>query len=206
VKPSVLAMASLKGGSGKTTIGLNLAVAAKEAGLRTVVIDVDPQQAAAKWGDVRAAKGDEPTVISAMATRLAQALDEASQLGAQLVVVDTAAHAEGILAATIDAADLVLIPCRAAMIDLQHLAATTQLAEIRAKNVAVFLNAVPMDAANQRRAETVVTGMGINLVPACVSNLLCYSHAITAGQGVTEFDPQGRAATEIRTLFGQIKE
>lgn len=206
MKPSVLAMASLKGGSGKTTIGLNLAVAAEEAGLRTIVIDVDPQQASAKWGDVRAATGDKLAVISAMATRLPQALDEALQLGAQLVVVDTAAHAEGILAATIDVADLVLIPCRASMIDLQHLAATTQIAEIRAKNVAVFLNAVPIDAGNQRDAGTVVTGMGLNLVPACVSNLLCYSLAITAGQGITEFDPHGRAAAEIRTLFGEITE
>lgn len=206
MKPSVLAMASLKGGSGKTTIGLSLAVAAEEAGLRTIVIDVDPQQASAKWGDVRAATGDKLAVISAMATRLPQALDEALQLGAQLVVVDTAAHAEGILAATIDVADLVLIPCRASMIDLQHLAATTQIAEIRAKNVAVFLNAVPIDAGNQRDAGTVVTGMGLNLVPACVSNLLCYSLAITAGQGITEFDPHGRAAAEIRTLFGEITE
>jgi chromosome partitioning protein len=206
VKPSVLAMASLKGGSGKTTVGLHLAVAAEEAGLRTVVIDVDPQQASAKWGDARAAKGDEPAVISAMAARLPQALDEASRLGAQLVVVDTAAHAEGILASTIDVADLVLIPCRASVIDLQHLAATAQLAEVRAKNIAVLLNAVPIDTADGREAGKVVTDMGINLVPAYISNLASYVHAITVGLGVTEFDPHGRAAAEIRSLFAEITE
>ena len=80
VKPAILAMSSLKGGSGKTTVGLHLAVAAEEAGLRTVVIDVDPQQAAAKWGDIRAAKGLAPNVISAMAARLPQAVEAASQL------------------------------------------------------------------------------------------------------------------------------
>jgi len=205
-KPSVLVMASLKGGSGKTTVCLNLAVAAIEVGLRTVVIDVDPQQASAKWGDVRTTNGGEPAVISAMATRLPQALDEASQRGAQLVVVDTAAHAEGILGPTIDVADLVLIPCRPCEIDLQHLAATTQLAEIRSKNVAVFLNAVPMDAAGGREAEAAVTDMGFNLVPARISNLDSFTRAITGGQGVTEFDPHGRAAAEIRTLFGEITE
>src|SRR5215469_16583986 len=117
-------MASLKGGTGKTTVGLNLAVAAEEAGQHAVVIDVDPQQASAKWGDLRASKGKRPSVISAMAARLPQALDDASQFGAQLVVVDTAAHAEGILASAIDWADLVLIPCRTSVIDLQHLAMT----------------------------------------------------------------------------------
>jgi chromosome partitioning protein len=206
VRPSVLAMASLKGGSGKTTVGLNLAVAAEEAGLRTIVIDVDPQQASAKWGDVRAIKGDEPAVISAMAARLPQALDRASHLGAKLVVVDTAAHAEGILGSTIDMADLVLIPCRPTVLDLQHLAATAQVAEIRAKNVAVFLNAVPIDTADGLEAEKVVSDMGMNLVPARISNLISYTRAITAGQGVTEFDPHGRAAAEIRTLFGEITE
>ena len=206
VKPAVLAMASLKGGSGKTTVGLNLAVAAEEAGLRTVVIDVDPQQASARWGDLRAAKGDAPTVISAMAARLPQALGAASRLGARLVVVDTAAHAEGILTSTIEVADLVLIPCRATVIDLQHLAATVQLAELRARNVAVFLNAVPMGSTDRREAGKVVTDMGINLVPACISNLVSYTRAITAGQGVTEFDPGGRAAAEIRTLFNEITE
>lgn len=206
MKPSVLAMASLKGGSGKTTVGLNLAVAAEEAGVRTVVIDVDPQQASAKWGDVRAAKCNATPVISTMAARLPQALDAASQLGAKLVVVDTAAHAEGILGSTIDLADLVLIPCRATAIDLQHLAATVLLAQIRTKNVAVFLNAVPIDTPDGRDAGKIVTDMGINLVPACISNLESYTRAITAGEGVTEFDPRGKAAAEIRTLFGEIRE
>src|SRR5580698_10307752 len=104
----VVAMASLKGGTGKTTVGLNLAVAAEEAGIRTVIVDVDPQQASAKWGDLRALTGRGPTVISAMAARLPQALASAAALGANLIVIDTAAHAEGILASTMDAADLVL--------------------------------------------------------------------------------------------------
>jgi chromosome partitioning protein len=199
-------MASLKGGSGKTTVGLNLAVAAEEIGLRTVVIDVDPQQASAKWGDVRAAKDDATPVISAMAARLPQALNTASQLGAKLVVVDTAAHADGILGSAIEVADLVLIPCRATAIDLQYLAATTLLAQLREKNVAVFLNAVPTDTADGREAGKVVTDMGINLVPARISNLFCYTRAITAGLGVTELDPSGKAASEIRTLFSEITE
>ena len=206
VKPAVLAMASLKGGSGKTTVGLHLAVAAGEAGLRTVVIDVDPQQASAKWGDVRATKGDTLPVISAMAARLPQAVDTASQLGAELVVVDTAAHAEGILASTIDVADLVLVPCRATVIDLQHLGATAQLAELRGKNIAVFFNAVPTGFADRHEAEKLVMDLGINLVPACISNLVAYTRAITAGLGVTEFDPRGKAAAEIRTLLGEITE
>ena len=59
-----------------------------------------------------------------MAARLSRAITEAREAGAKLVIIDTAAHAEGILTAAIEAADLVLIPCRPTVIDLQHLTAT----------------------------------------------------------------------------------
>jgi chromosome partitioning protein len=199
-------MASLKGGTGKTTVGLNLAVAAEEAGVRTVVVDVDPQQASAKWGDLRAMTGRTPTVISAMAARLPQALSSARELGAKLIVIDTAAHAEGILVSTIDAADLVLIPCRPTIVDLQYLATTIQLTQLRRKNAAVVLNAVQARTIDRCQAEGAICDMGLNLVPVSVSNLVAYARAITAGQGVTEFEPDGKAAAEMRTLFGEISD
>ena len=202
----VVAMASLKGGSGKTTVGLNLAVTAEEAGLRTVVIDVDPQQASAKWGDLRAVTGRSPSVISAMAARLPQALDSAAQLGANLVVIDTAAHAEGILVSTIDAADIVLIPCRPTIVDLQYLSATVQLAALRRKNAAVVLNAVQPRTNDRFQAEDALTDMGMNLVPVTISNLVAYARAITTGQGVTEFEPDGKAAAEMRALLGELTD
>jgi chromosome partitioning protein len=187
----VLAMASLKGGTGKTTVGLNLAVAA---------------EASAKWGDLRAMTGRTPTVISAMAARLPQALTSARQLGAELIVIDTAAHAEGILVSTIDAADLVLIPCRPTIVDLQYLATTIQLTQLRRKNAAVVLNAVQARTIDRCQAEGAICDMGLNLVPVSVSNLVAYARAITAGQGVTEFEPDGKAAAEMRTLFGELSD
>ena len=42
-----------KGGTGKTTLAINLAVAAEAAGLRTALVDLDPQASAAGWGDHR---------------------------------------------------------------------------------------------------------------------------------------------------------
>jgi chromosome partitioning protein len=202
----VLAMASLKGGTGKTTLGLNLAVAAEEAGLRTAVVDVDPQQASAKWGDLRAVTGRTPTVISAMAARLPQTVDSLTRLGAELVVIDTAAHAEGILVSSIDLADLVLIPCRPTIIDLQYLTTTVQLAALRRKTAAVVLNSVATRTIDRGQAEGAITDMGVNLIPVSVSNLVAYGRAITVGQGVTEFEPEGKAAAEMRALVDELTD
>ena len=201
----VVAMASLKGGTGKTTMALNLAVAAQETGLQTVVVDVDPQQACAKWGDLRAVTGKTPSVISVMAARLSQTIDSIVNLGAELVVIDTAAHAEGILVSSIDLADLVLIPCRPTIVDLQYLATTIQLTTMRRKTAAVVLNAVVTRTIDRSQAEGAIMDMGVNLVPVSVSNLVAYARAITVGQGVTEFEPDGKAAAEMRALFGELR-
>lgn len=198
----VITMASLKGGAGKTTLALHLAAAAEGRGIRTVVIDLDPQQAAAKWGDSRT--GDRPLVVSVMAARLPRALEDAQKVGAGLVLIDTAAHAEMILNPAVSAADLVLIPCRPTVIDLQHVTATAELVGSRGKPGAVVLNAVQPRTNEVAEARALVEKLGIPLASAQVSHLVAHSRAITAGQGVTEFEPGGKAALEIEALFEWI--
>ena len=76
----IVAMLSQKGGTGKTTLSLHLAVSAERAGQRAVVIDLDPQASAAEWKDSR--PGDTPVVVPVPATRLPQALQAARDGGA----------------------------------------------------------------------------------------------------------------------------
>jgi chromosome partitioning protein len=200
-----VAMANLKGGAGKTTVTLNLAVAAEDAGLRTVIIDLDPQQAAAKWGDLRAgAMARPPKVISAMAARLPQAFRSAEHAGAKMIIIETPAHAEGILIPSIDASDLVLIPCRPTVLDLQHLGATVRLSDLRRKDHAVLLNAINARTNDRDQAKHTVAEMGINLIDAEVSHLVAYARALAAGQGATEFEPAGKAAAEMRRLVTEL--
>jgi Mrp family chromosome partitioning ATPase len=51
-----------KGGTGKTTVALGLAVAAARAGYATAIVDLDPQASAARWKDRRA--DENPAVVS----------------------------------------------------------------------------------------------------------------------------------------------
>jgi chromosome partitioning protein len=101
-----------KGGSGKTTTAVSLAVQAEKAGLTTAVIDLDPQANATSWGDRRHA--ETPVIISAQAARLTQVLNAAEQNGAEIVFIDTPPRASEIALAAVKAADLVLTPCRPA--------------------------------------------------------------------------------------------
>jgi chromosome partitioning protein len=212
----VITIGNLKGGAGKTTTALHLAAASAGHGVRTVVLDLDPQQGAAKWGDERnsAKQGDSgsedsppirpPVVKSAMSARLSQVLEEEERAGVQLVVIDTAAHTETILSPAIVAAHLVLIPCRTTAIDLQYLTATAELVASRRKPGAVLLNAVDMRTSELHEARAVVERLGIPLAPMHISNLVAHSRAITAGQGATEYEPNGKAAREIEAVYKWI--
>ena len=99
-----------KGGAGKTTLAINLAVASELAASPAAVVDLDPQASAAAWADSRKAKA--PVVVSAQAARLADVLATAREHGAALAIIDTAPHAEAAALAAARAADLVLVPCR----------------------------------------------------------------------------------------------
>ena len=88
-----VAVISRKGGAGKTTIALHLAVAAEALGIGTAIFDLDPQASAALWSDHR---GEPiPAVVPAQAPRLAGLLKQAQAQDADLVILDTPPHTDG---------------------------------------------------------------------------------------------------------------
>ena len=200
----IVTIGNLKGGTGKSTFVVNLSVAAAERGIQTVIIDLDPQQSAGKWADQRQA--DAPPVLSAQANRLQPALREAERLAAELVVMDTAAHDSDILKQAIDAANVILIPCRPSGMELQHVLETAQLVAERRKPAAVILNAVPPRAPELDEANRFIERLKVPLAPLILSELRAYARAVTAAQGVSEYEPHGKAAQEIRAVLAWLAE
>src|ERR1035438_4938583 len=87
-----LALVAQKGGTGKTTLAIALAVAAAAAGRKVLVLDVGPQGPACNWGDRR--EGDNPIVLDAQPGRLPAALQKAEAGGIDFVIIDTPARSE----------------------------------------------------------------------------------------------------------------
>jgi chromosome partitioning protein len=200
---TVITVANLKGGVGKSTVVIHLAVAAQGAGISTAIIDIDPdQQAAAKWGDSRSA--ERPAVLSAVYSRLPQAIAEAERGGAVLVFIDTPAFEQKILTASVHVADLVLVPARPTAQDLQYLAATTDTVAAHQKPAVVVLNQVEPRLPETEQAQTLITKLGLGLAPVCLPKAVAYQRAIAAGLGVTEFEPAGKAAREVLNLLDWV--
>jgi chromosome partitioning protein len=195
----VIAILSQKGGAGKTTLALHLAVAAERDGHSAAVIDLDPQASAAGWGDSREAAT--PAIVSAQASRLPQVLEAARNVGAALVIIDTAPHSESAALAAARAADLILIPCRPTILDLRAIGSTIDLAKLAGKPAAVVLNTVPPRGSLGEEAKQAVLGYGVGIAPVTVGQRAAFQHALTAGLAAQEYEPHGKAAEEITQLY-----
>jgi|SRR5579862_4839299 len=194
-----IAIISQKGGAGKTTLAVHLAVAAEQARKSAAVIDLDPQASATSWKDLRTA--ETPAVAPAQVSRLAQVLDAAAKHGAAIAIIDTAPHSESAALAAARCSDLILIPCRPAIFDLKAIGATVDLAQLAGKPAAVVFNAVPTRGSLTDEASAAVESYQILIAPVRIAQRAAYVHALTAGQVAQEYEPEGKAAAEIKLLW-----
>lgn len=194
-----IALLSQKGGSGKTTLSLNLAIAATCSGKSAVVIDLDPQQSASRWVRLRAS--DEPVIISGHAPNLSALLDKARAGGADIVIIDTAPKSESASLVAAKCADLLLIPCQPSSLDLDAVADTVNIAKLSGKPAAFVLNGCKAGSSLTEMAAEALTDYGLPLATVRIGSRVAFVKSLAEGQGVVEFEPSGRSAKEIRDLY-----
>jgi chromosome partitioning protein len=200
-----VAVISQKGGAGKTTMSVHIAVAAAQTGENVVIIDLDPQTNAASWGDLR--NTEEPAVLAVPPGRLAHALQAAREEGVTLAIIDTAAKSENPALEAAKNADVVLIPCRRSFFDVDAMSWTANLHKLTGKPGYVVLNALkPGSTRIQDDVIKAVGAYGLSAAPVVVHDRGAYINAIPAGQAAQEFEPDGAAAKEISDLYAWLQK
>ena len=195
----VVAVVAQKGGTGKTTLAVSLAVAAEHAGRTVGVVDLDPQASASNWGDRR--ETDSPVVVSTQPARLGHVLNAAREQGADLLLIDTPPRAEQAAMAAVKAAEFVIIPCRPAIYDLETVATTVELVRFAGdKPVTVVLNGVSPRGPKREQATEVLTTMGLRVCPTALGYRAVFDHASALGLSAQEYEPRGKAAREIELV------
>ena len=197
-----IAVISQKGGTGKTTLALHLAVAAGDG---AAVVDLDPQASASAWRDLR--HSESPAVVSVQPSRLAKALETAKGAGASFVVIDTAPHSEAGALAAARASDLILIPCRPALLDLRAISASVDIVQLakKAESAAVVINACPPRGSLPDEAESALGGYGLKIAPVRIGNRTAFVRALVEGLTAQEWEPEGKACEEITELYKWIR-
>jgi chromosome partitioning protein len=175
---TIIAIVSQKGGSGKTTLSVNLAAAAEAAGAIALIIDTDPQATASQWGAWRADKA--PEVIDSAPRASRQGRCRQAQ-GATFIVIDTPPHADSAASRAVEVADLVLIPCRPSAFDLAAIKTTVSLVRLFDKPAYVVFTAGPPHAPRMyEEAVELVQGFGIEACPHILPDRAVYRHASAA--------------------------
>jgi chromosome partitioning protein len=202
-----IAVISQKGGAGKTTLAIHLATAAAQAGHASLILDTDPQATASQWGQWR--EGAEPEVVDcASPPLLARKLDQAKELGADLVVIDTPPHADAMARQACKLADLILVPCRPQAFDLAAVETTAELVRASGKPAYLVFVGGPQraplaykDARELIEGGDGLDGMGITVSPAMLTQRAIYHHSTAQGRTAGEAEPDGKAAEEVAELW-----
>ena len=198
-----IAVCNAKGGAGKTTLALHLAVASVQQGRNVVVLDLDPQLTAVRWHQRR--NSPEPVVLGRAVSQVAAELEMVAGHGADVVLIDTPPRAwvgaDNAALAAAKLADLVLLPARPAIVDLEATITTAQrIGAVTAAPVVVVLNACPPRGRDADEAAEALAGQGIRVCPVRVGQRIVFARSLLTGQVAQELEPSGKAADEIASV------
>lgn len=204
----VIAILSQKGGSGKTTLALHMAVAAEQTNKSAVVIDLDPQASATVWHAARKRAGHsvEPPVIPTHPAQLETLLDTCKAQGADFVFIDTAPQSDNIAVQAAQLADIVLVTCKPSVMDLRAIQSTLRLTDIAGVKPHIVLSQVEPQGGRHAEAAATLKSLKVDVLPVGTGKRVAYMDALIEGQTATEYEPNGRAAEEVRGLFEYIRK
>lgn len=200
----VLAMASQKGGSGKTTLSGHLAVQAERAGCGPVVlIDIDPQGSLSDWWNER--ETELPAFAQTTVARLAADLEVLRQQGFKLAVIDTPPAITMAIQSVIQVAELIVIPTRPSPHDLRAVGATVDLCDRAGKPLIFVVNAATPKARITSDAAVALSQHG-TVAPVTIHHRTDFASSMIDGRTVMEIDPNSRSSGEVTALWSYIAD
>lgn len=202
----IVVFVSSKGGAGKSTLAVSLAVEWAQQGLRVLVLDADPQGTSLAWSGVRAAAElAGPTVLAVGDNVRSVLVDVASDY--DLIIVDTAGRQSKRVIAALREADVAVLPCLPGGPDVWALAETVEtvreVQEIRPELRAGITVNCTTSTNLSKSASDAIADLGVPVL-ATVGRRTAIAEAVTAGQSVVEREPTSIAANEIRDLARAI--
>ena len=204
-----LTLLSSKGGTGKTTLAVQLAVIAAGLGLEPVLLDCDPQRSASDWSSVRGLP--KPQVIRVQPQMMKELHFRLRQSEVKLLIIDTPPSGGPETTDALSLSDLSLIVCRPSAFDVWAVGRAAQLASQLSFRSEFVINQAPAkrsgrESATVLEAAETLRRYGVSVAPIGLRTRVDYSNAVKTGRSVTETAPESVAAKELLHLWSHVDE
>jgi chromosome partitioning protein len=198
---------SRKGGAGKTTVAVSLALAARQAGLKAIVADIDPLHSA---GEVLRDR-PEGLLVETAAAKLFILGDASRKQGVDLLIIDTPVGPEADIVLAMNGSDLCLAVARPSPLDIAAVMQSVALMRRIGAPGMVVLNQCPplRNGVEHPAVQRALEALRFGGVPTMESRLrarTAYQQAFAQHCGVTEWDPQSKAAGDVLRLLAEIAD
>ena len=199
----VITVAQQKGGSGKTTLSVNLAVELVRRGVTVALLDTDPQGSLGRWFMARRERMADPGMDLSTASAWGVGYEcEKLRKTHDIVIIDTPPKIDADLRPSLREASLVLIPVSASHVDLWATDGVLDLAARENRRTLIVLNRCK---AGTRLGEEVANAAGdlAEVAAARLGQRVAYAETMGNGLAVSEVG-KSPAATEIAALADEI--
>ena len=201
-----IAVIARKGGSGKTTVAVNLAIAAHRRGYAVELADTDPQGSSSEV--LKARKADGPLVVQTTGEALHAERHKPPGL-VNLRVIDTPAAAEDSIGHAIALAQVSVLVVRPTFLDLAATLQTAQILRRLRRPGLILLSQAPVPRGGVeppavKRALDALRLMQLPVLPMILRSRAAYQTSLALGCSVEELGA-GPAADEIAELWTYLE-